>query len=394
MNFSVLITPYTFKLGLTYHMAQHLVAVSRLAAGAGVRVYVASPPEEQFPGLWDQVRRCYPAETIFELGSGKTELGRVATRLLEHESRLVAHVHGTRQLMALAPVRQKSVGRLKTVYTVNSFRNATWKGLPYSWYLGRLLRRHADYTHFLSPRSVHEFIGAQRVLAGGRGGIMLQGVEDWPENPPAPDTQELDPRLSTILNDAGSFRFLYLATVHAGKGHHWLIQGLAPVLRRHPDVFALMPGRQDPRVVAQLRQLTEELGVTSQVILPGLIDRRYVPWLISQCQAGLVASRSETFGHTVLEPMVGGKPVIGTRRGIGEYLIMDYFTGIGFDYGDRTALERAAEYLATHRDEAQRIGANAARLARPLFTWENTATTHLRIYQSLWPDTDASEKRQ
>jgi glycosyltransferase involved in cell wall biosynthesis len=386
VNFSVLLTPYSYRLGLTYHMAQHLVAFHNEAQAAGVHVHIASPPQEQFPGLWEQVRRCYPPEAISELHDEKSDLARVATRVLEREPRLVAHVQGTRQLLALAPVRQQHAGRVKIVYTVNSFRNATWRGLPYSWYLGRLLRRHADYTHFLSPRSAREFVGAKRVLAGGRGGIMLQGVEDWPDEPPVPPAAALDPQLSAVLDERGSFRFLYLATVHAGKGHHWLIQGLTPVLQRHPEVYVIMPGRQDPRLVAKLRELAEQRGVARQVILSGLLDRRYVPWLISRCQAGLVASRSETFGHTIVEPMVGGRPVIGTRRGIGEYLIMDYFTGIGFEYGDRAALAHAAEYLATHPDEARRMGENAARLVRPLYTWNNTGAAHLRIYQSLWTD--------
>lgn len=252
-----------------------------------------------------------------------------------------------------------------------------------------MLRRHADFTHFLSPRSLREFVGGERLLRTGRGGVMLQGVEEWPEHPLEPGPHELDPQLRAVLDKPTNFCFLYLATVHAGKGHHWLIEGLAPVLCRHPEVYAIMPGRQDPHVADQLRRLTERLGVARQVILPGLIDRRYVPWLIARCHAGLVASRSETFGHTILEPMVGGKPVIGTRRGIGEYLIMDYFTGIGFEYGDRAALERAAEYLATHRDEATRMGQSAARLTRSLYTWDITAATHLRMYQSLW--TEASE---
>lgn len=389
MNFAVLLTPYSFKLGLTYHMTQHLLALHRLGAPAGLRLYVAAPRQEQTPGLWQQVRACLPAENIHELDDAGTDLAEAATRLLRHERRLVAHVLGTRQLLALAPVRRRYAGRVKLVYTVHSFRNASWRRVPYSLYVGHLLRRHADFTHFLSPRSLREFVGGERLLRTGRGGVMLQGVEEWPEHPLEPGPHELDPQLRAVLDKPTNFCFLYLATVHAGKGHHWLIEGLAPVLCRHPEVYAIMPGRQDPHVADQLRRLTERLGVARQVILAGLIDRRYVPWLIARCHAGLVASRSETFGHTILEPMVGGKPVIGTRRGIGEYLIMDYFTGIGFEYGDRAALERAAEYLATYRDEAMRMGQSAARLTRSLYTWDITAATHLRMYQSLW--TEASE---
>jgi glycosyltransferase involved in cell wall biosynthesis len=63
---------------------------------------------------------------------------------------------------------------------------------------------------------------------------------------------------------------------------------------------------------------------------------------------------------------------------------MDYLTGIGIEYGDRTALGRAAEYVVNHRDEAARMGQTAAQLIRTFLTWENVVSAHLRIYLSLW----------
>lgn len=385
MSYSVLMMPYSVGLGMTYHMGQATVALARRAASLGIRVYVACPAQEQVPGLWDLVRSCCPPERIFQLEPGKPDLAEVARRLLQTEERVVAHVHGVRQLLPLRAVRHESRGRLKILFIVHSFRNASWRGMPYSLLVGRLLRRHVDYTQFQSPRSALEFVGSERVLRGGRGGIMLQGL-DWPEQPEAPDASAIDPHLRDVLDDAHSFRFLYLATVHAGKGHHWLIQALAPVLRRHPNARIIMPGRQDPRVVANLRKMIAMRGIERQIVLPGLISRYHVPWLISRCNVGLVTSRSETFGYTIVEPMAGGRPVIGTRCGVGEYLIMDYFTGIGFGYGDGAGLARAAEFMITHPAQAAQMGENAARLVRPLFTLDNVITTYLRVHDSLWMD--------
>ena len=42
-----------------------------------------------------------------------------------------------------------------------------------------------------------------------------------------------------------------------------------------------------------------------------------------------------------------------------------------------------------NRADAMRMGQSAARLTRSLYTWDITAATHLRMYQSLW--TEASE---
>jgi glycosyltransferase involved in cell wall biosynthesis len=385
MGFSVLLPVYSHGQGVTYHLAHEAVALSAAAQAADVPLYVAAPPQEQAPGLWNMVRTALPAGQALVLEDETAALARAATRLVEQHRRLVVHLHGNRQLKALVDLRREASDRVRLVYTVNSFRNNTWQRLPYSWLVSRMLRRYVDYTVFLSPFSANQFARHGAIMRGGRGGISIHGVESQDELAAVtPADGQIPSNVRPVLKDPEAVRFLYLATVYPGKGHHWLIDGLAPSMRRHRNAYVIMAGRQDQAYVARLRRKTGALRVQDQILLPGLIDRNVVPWLIKQVDAGIVASRSETFGHAVVEPMANGKPVISTRKGVAEWLVIDYLTGFGVEYGDCGGVERAVEYIVTHRDEAARMGQTAARLVRNLFDWDAVAASRLRVYSSLW----------
>jgi glycosyltransferase involved in cell wall biosynthesis len=386
MSFAAMLAMYSHRIGLVHHLAYQACALHKVASTTGIRAYVAAPAWEHVPGLWELVRGSYPDDQVFVLENETNSLAQATSRLLEREARVVVHVQGNQQLRPLIGLKRQHPDRLKIVYTVRSFRNATWQRIPYSWAVSWLLRRYVDYTTFHTPYSVGEFVNSDKVLRNGRGGIVPIGVEDYSEHTDnAPGESQLDPALRAILHDPKAFRFLYLATIHRGKGHRWLIEGLAPILRRHPQAYLIMAGSSDARILAGLQTLTHRLAVASQVLFPGYIDRNYVPWLIDRIHVGIVASRSETFGRAVIEPMAGGKTVISTRKGIAQWLVMDYLTGFGIQYRDRAALGAAAEYVVSHPDEAVRMGRTAAELVRNILTWENIASSHLRIYQSLWP---------
>lgn len=392
MSYSVLISAYSHAVGhvrpgLSYLLVGQALALRRAGERRGIRVYVASTREEDTQGLWDQVRAAFKADEILLLQDETTSLTRAAADLLGRGQHLVAHVQGTRQLRALAGLKKEHPGRLAIVYTVQSFRNASWKRRPYSWLLSRMLRRHADYCIFLSPFAMGQFVNSGKLMRAGveglrGGGILPSGCDTGSGEKPTRQNA-LGPELVTALNDPDGFRFLYLAALKPGKGHEWLVEGVAEPLQRHRHASVILAGWGSEAIRDRVRRRAEEYGITDQVVMPGAIDRQLVPELLGQCHAGIVPSVSETFGHCILEPMVAGLPVVGTRKGAGQWLIMDYHTGIGVEYGDRRGMARAVEYLITHRDEAAAMGRNAAQAVRAVCDWDRIAESHFRLYESL-----------
>ena len=129
--------------------------------------------------------------------------------------------------------------------------------------------------------------------------------------------------------------------------------------------------------------VTRNLGLDGQVLMPGRIERIDVPWLLRHCDCAVVPSQAETFGHTFIEPMAAGIPVLGTRVGVGEYMVRDYETGMGFDFS-RKSLEYAAEYLVSHRDECRIFGDNARKFVQTMFLKSHIADTYARLYKDLF----------
>jgi glycosyltransferase involved in cell wall biosynthesis len=390
-EFAILLPAYSHGVrnvrpGLSLHLANQALALRKVAQQARVKVYVAATSDEDTPGLWDRVRAAFAPDEIITLVDGRAALTRAATELLERHPRLLAHVQGTRQLQALVPARRRHGERLKIVYSVHSFRNATWLRWPYSWLLSHRLAGNVDYTLFFSPFAVSGFARAGRLLRAGRAGVMPLGAD---ENLPArePRRGELRPEIEAALMAPGRFSFVYLAAFKPGKGHEWLIEGAAPALRRHRNAQIILAGWGEEAVRRRVEAAAVRLDVAAQVIMPGPISRDLVPWLLARCHASLVPSRSETFGQCIVEPMVAGLPVVGTRKGVGEWLLMDYHTGIGIEYGDSRGLTRAIDYLLTHQSAAAEMGRNAAAAVRALLGWGDIAACHFRIYAAVMSST-------
>lgn len=391
-KFTVLLPAFSYAVkhvrpGLSFHLACQALALRRVAEPMGIRVVVASTPGEDSPGLWDRIHAAFDAEDICQLEDGASSLAQAARDLVTQQDRVVVHVQGTRQLRLLAGLRAEFPDRLRLVFTVHSFRNASWKRRLYSRILSHMLRRSVDHTVFLSPYAMGQFVNQTAVLSAGRGGLVPLGIEwDWDQGRAHSDLGFLDENLRGLVEEEGAFNFVYLAAFKPGKGHEWMLKGVAPAFRRHRNAHLILPGWGSDEIQASLRSLASRLDISDQVVWPGRLNRCDVVNLLRSCHAGIVPSRSETFGQCIVEPMAAGLPVLGTRTGVGEWLIMDYSTGIGFSYGDQGALTRAADYCLTHRDEVAAMGKHAAELVKLTFDWDAITRSHLRIYGSLFLD--------
>jgi glycosyltransferase involved in cell wall biosynthesis len=334
--------------------------------------------------VWAQ----FASEDVFVLENETTSLTEAATQLLEHEEYVVAHVQGNRQLRALQALKARHANRFKIVFTVHSFGNATWRRRPYSWRMLRELRKSVDYTLFLSSAAINEFCGSGKLLRGGHAGLMPLANEDWSGwRARQPEPGQLDAHMLSVLENPAAFTFIFLAAFKPGKGHRWLVESLAPTLRKHPSIHIILAGWGDDRIRRAVLRATQAAGVEKQIVLPGSIGRELVPWVLARCEAGIVPSISETFAQCIVEPMAAGLPVVSTRKGVGQWLIMDYHTGLGVEYGDGPGLARAVEYFATHREAAAQMGRNAKKIVQMIFDWDDVAACHLRLYASLLPRT-------
>jgi glycosyltransferase involved in cell wall biosynthesis len=165
-------------------------------------------------------------------------------------------------------------------------------------------------------------------------------------------------------------------------------------LRPHKNLLALIgalaliPGGRRPLLVmpgyrtwheADLRARAAELGVETDVRLPGWLAEAELEGLWECARAFVYPSLYEGFGLPVLEAMARGLPVACSKESslpevAGEAALM-------FDPHDERAIAVAIETLLS-QDDAQRARMVAAGIAQAgRFTWRHTARATLACYE-------------
>lgn len=113
-----------------------------------------------------------------------------------------------------------------------------------------------------------------------------------------------------------TFAFLSVGGPSREKGTDVLLQALA---RCGLDVQLRLVGDGPER--PRLRQLASDLGIADRVSWLGQLPRGRMAAVYRDCDAFVLASRSETFGVAFIEALACGKPMIATRCGGPEDIV-------------------------------------------------------------------------
>lgn len=94
--------------------------------------------------------------------------------------------------------------------------------------------------------------------------------------------------------------------------------------------------------------------------------------------------RAEAFGFSLLEASSVGKPMISCEICTGTTFVnAGNETGLVINPGSSSDLREAMQYLLDNPDTAAKMGENAKKRSRQLFTAERQAKSYFEIYQSL-----------
>lgn len=142
------------------------------------------------------------------------------------------------------------------------------------------------------------------------------------------------------------------------KGHPDLIRALAVVRDELPNLKLLLIGDGEPKYVQELKGLVRDLGLQERVIFGGKSNN--VPSILKMCDGKVLATRNEgrreAFGAALVEAMAAGLPVIATRSGGPEEIVVDGETGWLVDAGNPEALAEAIRDFYKNPHKRQRFG--------------------------------------
>lgn len=246
-----------------------------------------------------------------------------------------------------------------------------------------LYLRYYDMVVFQCRHTKKRFWGARLLSVFGKTTTIPLGCESFDFTSSIPTGISQMHELLEALQNEDLFKFIYLAAFRPGKMHAWLVRAIAPVLRKFPDARVLFCGKGGGPEFDETCVAIREEGVERQILLPGVVSRDEVPWLLTHCNCAVVPSCSETFGHGFLEPMFAGLPVLGTSVGIGCDIIKDYETGFVFSLKEPNALRRKVEWILQNRASAAGMGAKAMSTVLESYTHEKIAKWHVALYTRL-----------
>ncbi|MDH0896237.1 MULTISPECIES: glycosyltransferase family 4 protein [unclassified Pseudomonas] len=191
---------------------------------------------------------------------------------------------------------------------------------------------------------------------------------------PEPDPQ----RLQHWTERCGPRFFLFVGVMRYYKGLHVLLEAIAGT--GYPLVIA----GTGPMKRELLRQ-AERLGL-KDIHFAGRIDEEDKAALLQLCTAFVFPShlRSESFGVSLLEAAMYGKPLISCEIGSGtSYINLHGETGLVVPPSDPKALREAMRTIWEDPESAAVMGQRAAERYQALFTADRMGGQMAELYRSL-----------
>jgi glycosyltransferase involved in cell wall biosynthesis len=209
-------------------------------------------------------------------------------------------------------------------------------------------------------------------------GLDLRRVTSVPEGKRSEIAKQL--RLPTD----GNVRFVTIVANfrHAVKDHPTFLRAARRVNDRLPNSCFVLAGEGE--LIEPMRRLAEELGIADRTYFLGRCDR--VGELLAISDVCVLSSKFEGFSNSILEYMAARKPVVATKVGGAEEVIVEGETGYLVRSGDDCAMAERVMYLLQSPAEARDFGERGRRIVEEGFSCaaqlKNTEALYMRFLKT------------
>ena len=168
-----------------------------------------------------------------------------------------------------------------------------------------------------------------------------------------------------------------VAALTAEKGHKYLIDAAAMVVREVPDARFVILGEGDMRPALE-RQI-RELHLEKHVVLPGF--RADILSFIQSFDVFVMSSLFEGLGTSLLDAMALSKPIVASDTGGIPEAVAQGENGLLVPPRDARRLADAIATLLKDPDRRQRMGRAGLERARRLFSADEMVERTLKVYR-------------
>ncbi|WP_187428703.1 D-inositol-3-phosphate glycosyltransferase [Roseobacter fucihabitans] len=245
-------------------------------------------------------------------------------------------------------------------------------------------RRHTGFTRWLirqmdaviatSAKSASYLEREATVIRHGIDCDLFQPVDDR-----AALRQELDlPHDGPLIGCFGRIRHQ--------KGNDLFIAAMIEVFGKHPDAKALMMGRATPEHQAFLQKLKEDVadaGLSDRILFRDEVPIADLARHFQALDLYVAPQRWEGFGLTPLEAMACGAPVVATKVGAFEELIVEGETGHLLEIEDGAGIAEQVARILSDPAALKAMSKAARENVLRRFRIEQEAASIIAIYRKL-----------
>ena len=303
-----------FQIGLSSLLTDELLAFHQ----AGIDVVAVAGEREQEEGLSKMIQEIPAVHRIVGLDYHHhfRSLASNIAEIIKLHKITVIHVQNNWQLALVAYAKYIILHKsyLRIFYTLHGFRhNHPLKSIVARFVIGGALLCLADRIICMSSYLKRKF------------SLLSYKIELLPLG--IPDSFFTEKQLPSIGN---GLQMVFPAQFRYGKNQDVIIRAFAQHIKDTGDTQSHLTLPGSGQLLDKMKLLTSELGIADRVSFPGQCTKEQILQLYLQNNIGIVASNSETFGQSIVEPFVLGRCVITTPVGIAPDIIENGVNGFLF----------------------------------------------------------------
>lgn len=155
--------------------------------------------------------------------------------------------------------------------------------------------------------------------------------------------------------------FSFIGALDSRKGVDLILKSFSAVLNKIPGAFLVIAGSGDKKYEELLGRLTREYGLEERILMVPWLEHHQVKKLLSVTDVFLYPSLptggwEEQFGYSMLEASSAGVPVISTRTGSIDEVVIDGKTGLLVEPNDFNQLTDAMIKLGQDEELRTTLG--------------------------------------
>lgn len=172
---------------------------------------------------------------------------------------------------------------------------------------------------------------------------------------------------------------VYAGVLIPRKGVHHLLNAFARL--NHPRAqLHLVGGAENAAYAEKLRQQARDLGISDRVHFAGAVTQVELARYFAAARAMVLPSLSEGLGRVVVEAMLLGTPVIGSRVGGIADMIADGENGYLVGAGNETELTAALRRIYA-ADDVAALGERARAFAEAFFSPQKYVEAYRQLFE-------------